>query len=249
MLPINLPPLRERAEDIPSLVNFYVDAYSTEFKRRIQGVSPEALEKLKHHGWPGNIRELRNAIERAMLLAEGDTLTADDFSASITGAALSERVELPAGGIDLDELERSLLVQALQRTGWNQTKAAGLLGLNRDQIRYRIEKFQLERPSAAQGLTAGFFARAREIIRTPNRGSRRRCAEIPSKTPDVQPRLWHTALPLSGQKREGTVSLNRDNWSVDESEASTPPTIPSDRAIWRHVDFTRRAAARRRADA
>jgi len=150
VLPINLPPLRERAEDIPSLVNFYVDAYSTEFKRRIQGVSPEALEKLKHHGWPGNIRELRNAIERAMLLAEADTLTADDFSTSITGAALSERVELPAGGIDLDELERSLLVQALQRTGWNQTKAAGLLGLNRDQIRYRIEKFELERPSAAK---------------------------------------------------------------------------------------------------
>src|SRR6186713_568712 len=83
VLPVNLPPLRERAEDIPSLVNFYVDAYSTEFKRRIQGVSPDAVEKLKHHGWPGNIRELRNAIERAMLLAEGDTLTADDFSTSI----------------------------------------------------------------------------------------------------------------------------------------------------------------------
>jgi two-component system, NtrC family, response regulator AtoC len=147
VLPINLPPLRERAEDIPSLVNFYVDVYSTEFKRRIQGVSAEALEKLKRHAWPGNIRELRNAIERAMLLADGDTLTADDFLTSITGAALSERVELPAGGIDLDQLERSLLVQALERTGWNQTKAASLLGLNRDQIRYRIEKFQLERPS------------------------------------------------------------------------------------------------------
>jgi len=127
-----------------------VDAYATEFKRRIQGVSPDALEKLTRHAWPGNIRELRNAIERAMLLAEGDTLTADDFSTSVTGAALSERVELPAGGIDLDELERSLLLQALQRTGWNQTRAASLLGLNRDQIRYRIEKFQLERPSPAK---------------------------------------------------------------------------------------------------
>jgi DNA-binding NtrC family response regulator len=113
-------------------------------------VAPDALEKLTRHSWPGNIRELRNAIERAMLLAEGDTLTADDFSSSVTGAALSERVELPAGGIDLDELERSLLLQALQRTGWNQTKAASLLGLNRDQIRYRIDKFQLERPSQAK---------------------------------------------------------------------------------------------------
>jgi transcriptional regulator with GAF, ATPase, and Fis domain len=150
VLPITLPPLRDRADDIPGLVNFYVDAYSTEFKRRIQSVSPEALEKLQRHAWPGNIRELRNAIERAMLLAEGDTLTAGDFSTSVTGAALSERVELPAGGIDLDELERSLLLQALQRTGWNQTKAASLLGLNRDQIRYRIEKFQLERPSHAK---------------------------------------------------------------------------------------------------
>jgi two-component system, NtrC family, response regulator AtoC len=147
VLPIALPPLRERSEDVPSLVSFYVDVYSTEFKRRIGRVTPEALEKLTRYLWPGNIRELRNAVERAMLLAEGDTLTADDFSMAAAGAPLSERVELPASGINLDELERSLLVQALERTNWNQTKAAGLLGLNRDQIRYRIEKFQLERPS------------------------------------------------------------------------------------------------------
>jgi two-component system response regulator AtoC len=145
VLPIALPPLRDRADDVPRLVMFYVDSYGTEFKRRVKGVAPEAMENLKRYGWPGNIRELRNAVERAMLLAEGDTLTADDFAMALTGARLSERVELPSGGINLEELERSLLVQALDRTSWNQTKAAGLLGLNRDQIRYRIDKFQLER--------------------------------------------------------------------------------------------------------
>jgi two-component system, NtrC family, response regulator AtoC len=85
-----------------------------------------------------------------MVLAEGETLTAADFSMAIAGAPLSERVELPANGINLEELERSLLVQALERTSWNQTKAAVLLGLNRDQIRYRIEKFQLERTPPAK---------------------------------------------------------------------------------------------------
>jgi DNA-binding protein Fis len=81
-----------------------------------------------------------------MLLAEGETLTADDFAGGVEGILrLTDRVDLPAGGLDLDELERSLVVQALERTGWNQTRAAALLGLNRDQIRYRIEKFQLEK--------------------------------------------------------------------------------------------------------
>ena len=106
----------------------------------------EALKQLEAYGWPGNVRELRNAIERAMLLAEGDTLVRSDFPAATSGALrLGDGVELPASGIDLEQLERSLVVQALERTGWNQTKAAALLGVNRDQIRYRIEKFHLER--------------------------------------------------------------------------------------------------------
>ncbi len=146
VLPIMLPPLRERADDIPRLVAFYVDVYNTEFKKKIRGVTPQAMEQITRHPWPGNIRELRNAIERAMLLSDGPVLEASDFSA---GGAVSlrqgENVELPAGGLDLEQLERSLVVQALERTGWNQTKAATLLGLNRDQIRYRVEKFQLER--------------------------------------------------------------------------------------------------------
>ena len=78
-------------------------------------------------------------------------LTPDDFSGPATGVVrLSDRVELPSGGVDLEQLERSLVVQALERTGWNQTRAATLLGLNRDQIRYRIEKFQLEKSPTSQ---------------------------------------------------------------------------------------------------
>jgi len=150
VLPIALPPLRERREDIPLLVNFYVDAYNSEFKTHIRGVSTEAMAWLEGHGWRGNVRELRNAIERAMLLADNDQLQLADFAGAASAAVrLDDRVELPAGGIDLEELERSLVVQALNRTGWNQTKAAALLGLNRDQIRYRIEKFHLERSSSA----------------------------------------------------------------------------------------------------
>ena len=149
VLPINLPPLRERRDDIPGLVTFYVDAYNVEFKKRVAAVSPDAMRHLQAYAWPGNIRELRNAVERAMLLAESNTLQVDDFAAATGGGArLDDKVELPESGINLDDLERSLVVQALERTGWNQTKAATLLGLNRDQIRYRVEKFSLERSSA-----------------------------------------------------------------------------------------------------
>ena len=150
VLPIPLPPLRERADDIPRLITFYIDVYNTEFKKRVRGVTPEAMAQLQRHPWPGNVRELRNAVERAMLLSDEQTLGVGDFSPGGAAATLrlGDSVELPAAGLDLEQLEKSLVVQALERTGWNQTKAAALLGLNRDQIRYRVEKFHLERPAA-----------------------------------------------------------------------------------------------------
>jgi len=149
VLPVVLPPLRARAEDIPLLVHFFVDTYNTEFRKRVRGVTGDAMRRLRTYGWPGNIRELRNAVERAMLLVDGDELQADQFPVAAGGAGrLTEAVDLPPNGIDLEQLERSLVVQSLDRSGWNQTKAAGLLGLNRDQIRYRIEKFKLERQTA-----------------------------------------------------------------------------------------------------
>jgi len=147
VLPIELPALRARPGDLPLLINYYVDAYNREFRKHVRGVEPNAMEALKAYGWPGNVRELRNAVERAMLLADGNRLTLSDFPvAAAAPARLTEKVDLPAAGIDLEQLERSLVVQALERSGWNQTKAAGMLGLNRDQIRYRVEKFRLEKP-------------------------------------------------------------------------------------------------------
>ena len=148
VLPIELPPLRARPGDIPLLVNYYVDTYNREFRKRVRGVEPSAMDALKTYGWPGNVRELRNIVERAMLLAEGPMLTLGDVPVAAAGRVrLTGQVDLPAAGIDLEQLERSLVVQALERSGWNQTKAAGMLGLNRDQIRYRVEKFKLEKPS------------------------------------------------------------------------------------------------------
>ena len=147
VMPVVMPALRDRPDDIPRLIAYFIDTYNTEFRKRIKRVTPSAMERLKTYPWPGNVRELRNAVERAMLLADGDELTLANFPMVDKRAGdLTESVSLPAGGVDLEQLERSLVVQALQRSGWNQTRAATLLGINRDQIRYRIEKFKLEKP-------------------------------------------------------------------------------------------------------
>ena len=148
VMQIVMPPLREHPADVPLLVNYYVDVFNREFRKNIQGAAPETLELLKAYRWPGNIRELRNAVERAMLLADGPWLT--PALLPLTAAARSstaQTMELPEDGVNLETLERELVTQALRRTGGNQTKAAALLGLNRDQIRYRIEKFGLDKPA------------------------------------------------------------------------------------------------------
>jgi two-component system, NtrC family, response regulator AtoC len=144
VLPVALPPLRAHPSDIPPLIGYYVDMFNREFRKTVKGVAPEALKGLEAYPWPGNIRELRNAVERAMLLTEAELLLPDHFPVLAPRAQFSQGVELPAGGIDLEQLERDLVVQALARTAGNQTRAAALLGLNRDQIRYRIEKFGLK---------------------------------------------------------------------------------------------------------
>jgi transcriptional regulator with GAF, ATPase, and Fis domain len=143
VLPIALPPLRSHAEDIPLLVEYFIDTFNTEFRKRVLGATPAAYSLLQAYGWPGNVRELRNVIERAMLLSDGDRLDTRDFAAMAKSVSAGSEFELPATGVDLEQLERSLLVQALRRSHGNQTRAGGLLGLNRDQIRYRIEKFGL----------------------------------------------------------------------------------------------------------
>jgi transcriptional regulator with PAS, ATPase and Fis domain len=143
VLPVRLPPLREHAEDVPELVRFFIDAFNSEFKKKITGITPAAESLLRKYGWPGNVREMRNLVERAMLLAEGPRLDVHDFSLVGAGVPAGDPFDLPANGVDLEALERSLVAQALKRAEGNQTRAAALLGLNRDQIRYRIEKFRL----------------------------------------------------------------------------------------------------------
>ena len=149
VLQLKLPPLRAHADDVPALLNFYIDLFNREFKKNVRGASPATLRLLDGYGWPGNVRELRNAVERAMLLAPGDMLEPADFPIATARAGSPRGLELPAQGVDLDEIEKSLVLQALERTGWNQTRAAKLLGLNRDQIHYRIEKFKLTPPIRA----------------------------------------------------------------------------------------------------
>ncbi len=142
VMPIRLPALRERKGDVRALAAYFIDRFNREFRKRVKGLSPAAAELLDSYGWPGNVRELRNAIERAMLLVDRDRLEPDDFT-TLTRTIAATQFRLPADGVNLEDVERQLLVQALERAGGNQTHAAQLLGLNRDQVRYRIEKFGL----------------------------------------------------------------------------------------------------------
>src|SRR6187200_2909501 len=146
VMPVRLPPLRERVGDIRLLVAHYIDRYNREFRKRVRGLQPAAQALLDHYRWPGNVRELRNAIERAMLLADNGLLGSEDF-ATLSRTSVPATFRLPPEGVDLETVERQLVVQALQRAGGNQTQAGHLLGINRDQVRYRIEKFGLAKQS------------------------------------------------------------------------------------------------------
>ena len=145
VMQIQLPPLREHLSDLPLLASYYIDQFNREFRKQVRGITPEGLELLRGYRWPGNIRELRNAVERAMLLVDGEWLGPEHFPMSVGRRAAGQLFELPVEGVNLDAVERALVQQALNRTGWNHTRAAALLGLNRDQIRYRVEKFGLEK--------------------------------------------------------------------------------------------------------
>jgi transcriptional regulator with PAS, ATPase and Fis domain len=153
VMPVHLPPLRERRGDIPVLVQHFIDQYNREFRKRVQGVSPGALAVLEQYRWPGNIRELRNAIERAMLLTDRNELGPEDFS-TLSKSGMAATFRLPPEGVNLDEVERQLVVQALDRAHGNQTHAGQLLGINRDQVRYRIEKFGLVKSDRTHAATA-----------------------------------------------------------------------------------------------
>ncbi|RKY60358.1 MAG: hypothetical protein DRP94_00795 [Candidatus Latescibacterota bacterium] len=133
VFPIELPPLRERREDIPLLVEHFL----RQRNRPPDVVSPEAMEALLAYDWPGNVRELENVIERALILAGEGRITPDllPFGRPKAGA----KVELPDEGVNLEEVERELITQALEKAGWNKAKAAKLLGITRRRLYSRME--------------------------------------------------------------------------------------------------------------
>jgi DNA-binding NtrC family response regulator len=144
VLEIALPPLRDRSDDVRLLVEYFADRFGREFHKPVQGIHASAWRLLSGYGWPGNVRELRNAVERAVLLSDGPTLEEDDFLMLDGATSLRRSFELPPEGVDIEKVERELLTQALERVNGNRTRAGELLGLNRDQVRYRIAKFGLD---------------------------------------------------------------------------------------------------------
>jgi DNA-binding NtrC family response regulator len=149
VLPVQLPALRSRRGDVPLLSKFFLDGFNREFRKRVGGFSREAATLLDAYAWPGNVRELRNAIERAVLLCDGETLGPEAFDMLRQPSTVSSGFRLPAEGVDFAALERDLVNQALERAGGQQARAAALLGMSRDQMRYRIEKFGLRPPPAS----------------------------------------------------------------------------------------------------
>ena len=151
VIPIEIPPLRARPEDVAPLAAAFMQRFNAEFHKALQGLDPGALELMRAYAWPGNVRELRNTIERAVLLSDRPWISPADLPAEMRASeACAEPASgevafrLPDQGLSMDELEREMLRQALQRTRGNRTQAARLLGMNRDRIRYRIQKFNLE---------------------------------------------------------------------------------------------------------
>jgi DNA-binding NtrC family response regulator len=149
VLTVKMPPLRDRDGDIELLAETFVTQFARQLGRPDLTLSNEALALLRQHDWPGNVRELRNTIERAVMLSPHDALLPKDLEmfarSADAGGDVNDTMELPSEGVDFKELERDLLKQALIRTGGNRTKAAELLGMNRDQVRYRVAKFGLDK--------------------------------------------------------------------------------------------------------
>jgi DNA-binding NtrC family response regulator len=146
VLEVQIPPLRERGDDVLALAQHFLAQVCEAEGIAVPAIGPEQAQLLRQHPWPGNVRELRNVIERAVLLGDGHGLDPmwlrDEGTRGDTAAPLGQ-IELPSSGLDMRDLERRLVAQALDRTGGNITRAASLLGMNRDQMRYRVAKFGL----------------------------------------------------------------------------------------------------------
>jgi DNA-binding NtrC family response regulator len=165
VIQIRLPALRERREDIPVLAEYFVQQLARRVRGRPARFAPGALDALTRYDWPGNVRELRNSIERALILEEGDALSSEhlpsgrtvrtDAARATTGDATDPSVPfvLPADGVSLERVEETLVRQAMALSGYNQTRAARLLDISRDALRYKLKKFGIVSPDG--DLSAG----------------------------------------------------------------------------------------------
>ncbi|NVN89022.1 MAG: sigma-54-dependent Fis family transcriptional regulator [Desulfuromonadales bacterium] len=146
---INLPPLRERGSDVKTLAEFFVKKYSQATGIAVEGISRPALKLLMNYSWPGNVRQLESVIERAVLMAESNYIEPGDLPNEITATSLLSGgipFDLPPEGIDIETLERGLIIKAMERAEWVIGKAAPLLGMSYKTLQYRLEKFGIERP-------------------------------------------------------------------------------------------------------
>jgi DNA-binding NtrC family response regulator len=147
VIPIFLTPLRERREDVIALARHFVDMYNRDFNKKVQGIAGMAERMMLDYSWPGNVRELKNVIERAIILGNDESLLMEHLpleivaKSSAQGGAPMAAFRLPPEGIDIEEVEKELIRQALEITEWNQSKAAKKLNLGIDAFRYRMKKF------------------------------------------------------------------------------------------------------------
>ncbi len=146
VVPIHIPPLRERRDDVAPLASFFIDQLSQDLKREPATLTDSALRLLEGYAWPGNVRELRNVLERVLILEEIGEIRADNIPVEMrapltTSAPDASLCELPPDGLSMEDVERDLMRQALIRTSGNVTRAADLLGLSRDTLRYRLAKY------------------------------------------------------------------------------------------------------------
>jgi DNA-binding NtrC family response regulator len=148
---IEMPPLRERKEDINQLAMFFLRRFAGELKKRVDGLGNDAQKLLMRYNWPGNIRELENAIERAVLLTEGPQLSSADLalgelSTSQPSGDSSPVVKIPPTGIALEEVERQAITEALKMANWVQKDAAELLQISPRVMNYKIKTLNIEMP-------------------------------------------------------------------------------------------------------
>ena len=157
---LSVPPLRDRGDDVALLARRFLIELAQRYRLPEKRLTPDAEAAIARYSWPGNVRELRNTLDRAVLFSEGDLIDARALAlpdgaaamASAPGAAATNgEFVIPEGGLQFEDLERSLLVQALKKSGGSQTGAARLLGLSRDTLRYRLEKFGIDAASVREG--------------------------------------------------------------------------------------------------